>query len=410
MGKGTWFHKARLYLTDTAAGLSRGAGKGPGNRTRVLVVRPDGIGDFVLFTDAMRGIRMLYPPGSHEITLVANASLGEIASAPSLADRLIRIDRRMFLEDGSYRWRIMREFRRSGYEVALNPVYSRMAMIDDAIMRVTKAPERIGWDGALDNISKTIKWLTDRWYTRRIPNGDEPLMELERNARFVREIGLGDFRASLPVIPVLENWKKSAEELILESNILRPYLILLPGTGLPPERAWPPDRYGELARLAAESEMGDVLVCGGEGDRSLGRQVAASSESGRVFDLTGRTTLETLAALMSKAEAVIGSDTGGVHLAAAVGAKTISITGGAYPGRFFPYQVGKKGRGRDQEGHGTLFVVMSSGHCRCPNWSCTRNDWKGGVFPCISEIGVDEVFQALKKIQGVRAMQDPQEP
>jgi ADP-heptose:LPS heptosyltransferase len=407
------FHIVLRHITDTAAGFLPGTGKGKGGKSRVLVVRPDGIGDFVLFTDALRGIRKLYPPETHEITLVANVTLGKIASELALMDVVILIDRQLFMENLIYRWKLMRRFRRTGYDFAFNPVFSRVAIIDDAIVRVTKAPVRIAWEGNLDNMSKKVKWYTDRWYKKLVPNSENTLMELTRNAQFVRGIGLAEFKASLPVIHVAENWKESADKLLQENRISRTYYIILPGTGLPAERAWPADRYGELARLIVKRGMGDILVCGGEGDRSLGRQIVETSGSGQVFDLTGKTTLETLAVIMSEAEAVIGSDTGGIHLAAAVGGKAISITGGAFPGRFFPYQVESDVWDRSEIkkiGNHAPIVVKSAVQCECPNWSCIRSDWSGGTFPCISEIGVDDVFRKLTEIYDLRVSSVPQEP
>lgn len=400
MSGGKWFFRMLFYLLDTMAAFFPVRRKRQGEKDRVLIVRPDGIGDFVLFTAAFRGIREFYPSETHEITLVASTFLDEIASAQPLADEVILVDRQLFLQNGAYRWKIMRRIRRAGYDIALNPVYSRVAMIDDAIIRVTRAPERIAWQGNLDNISKTVKGFTDRWYKKLIPDEETHLMELKRNARFVRGIGFADFNTSFPFISVDENWRIRAEKLLRERCILQPYYVVLPGTGFPPERAWPAEKYGELSRLLVEHGMGDIVVCGGAGDRKLGEKVAASARSGRVFDLTGMTTLGTLAALLEGAEAVIGSDTGGVHLAAAVGGKAVSILGGAFPGRFFPYQVEKE-NGRSDENKEVAgrapVVVRSSNPCRCPNWLCARKDWEGGAFPCLTEIGVEEVFQALRK-------------
>ena len=58
------------------------------------------------------------------------------------------------------------------------------------------------------------------------------------------------------------------------------------------------------------------------------------------MDLSGRTGLKELAALLSLAQAVVCTDTGVMHLAAAMGAKVVALFGPTAPWRTGPFGQG----------------------------------------------------------------------
>lgn len=101
---------------------------------------------------------------------------------------------------------------------------------------------------------------------------------------------------------------------------------LIPG-GAAPSRRWDPERFAETA--AALAAAGDrVIVFGGPAERALTAAVAGAS----ALDLGGRTDLPLLAAGLAACDLVISNDTGPLHLAAAVGAPTVSLWGAGDPG------------------------------------------------------------------------------
>ena len=114
----------------------------------------------------------------------------------------------------------------------------------------------------------------------------------------------------------------------------RPYVVLHPGASAP-ARAWPATRCAEaVAELAADGW--EVLVTGAPGERELGAEVVGTS--GR--DLSGRTTLPELAAVLRSAAAVVVANTGPAHLAAAVHTPVVSVFAPTVPAvRWAPYGV-----------------------------------------------------------------------
>jgi heptosyltransferase-1 len=98
-------------------------------------------------------------------------------------------------------------------------------------------------------------------------------------------------------------------------------VVLLPGTG-GRGKAWPADSFAALARALVRRGVG-VTVAWGPGERALAETVVAGS--GVEAALAPRTTLEELAVLLADSAAVVGGDTGPVHLAASLGVPTTAL-------------------------------------------------------------------------------------
>lgn len=105
-----------------------------------------------------------------------------------------------------------------------------------------------------------------------------------------------------------------------------PYVLLIPGSAPErPEKRWPADKYGRLAKMIASMGYQPVLI--GTQAESDATQIIAQScpES---LDLTGRTNLHQIATLARKAAAAIGNDTGPMHLIGATGCPCLVLFSG----------------------------------------------------------------------------------
>jgi len=102
------------------------------------------------------------------------------------------------------------------------------------------------------------------------------------------------------------------------------YAVLVPGASPHrPEKRWPDQKFGGLA---AQLPMPAVVV-GGKGEAGLAGVIR--SFAGRSIDLTGRTDLLELAAVIGGAALAVGNDTGPMHLAAALWVPSLVLFSGA---------------------------------------------------------------------------------
>ncbi len=113
-----------------------------------------------------------------------------------------------------------------------------------------------------------------------------------------------------------------------------PYVVVHPGASVP-ARAPAPDRARDV--VAALVRAGhEVVVTGGPGEADL----AAHGAAGCARDLSGRTDLAGLAAVLAAARCVVVGNTGPAHLAAAVGTPVVSLFAPVVPAeRWAPWGV-----------------------------------------------------------------------
>jgi ADP-heptose:LPS heptosyltransferase len=103
----------------------------------------------------------------------------------------------------------------------------------------------------------------------------------------------------------------------------KPYVMFVPGGAAHrPEKRWPVDKYGELARILYSRGL-DIVIIGGPQEAALAQAIQRQVPRSR--DLTGRTDFARIAVLGAKAALAIGNDTGPLHLAAAAGAPTVVL-------------------------------------------------------------------------------------
>jgi ADP-heptose:LPS heptosyltransferase len=119
-------------------------------------------------------------------------------------------------------------------------------------------------------------------------------------------------------------WKSQAAERPVPGAVKpRPYVMFVPGgSAHRPEKRWPVEKYGELARILY-SKGYDIVVIGGVQETPLAHGI--QREVPRARDLTGRTDFARIAMLGAKAALAVGNDTGPLHLAAAAGAPTLVL-------------------------------------------------------------------------------------
>ncbi|MFL5580123.1 MAG: glycosyltransferase family 9 protein [Gemmatimonadaceae bacterium] len=98
-------------------------------------------------------------------------------------------------------------------------------------------------------------------------------------------------------------------------------------------RRWPVERFVAVGRALAANGW-RVVVTGSPGEAGLTAAVASGLPG--TVDLTGRTTLGSLAAMLRESALLVCNDTGISHVAAAVGAKSVVVASGSDVNRWAP--------------------------------------------------------------------------
>jgi ADP-heptose:LPS heptosyltransferase len=347
----------------------------------VAIVRLDAIGDFILWLDAAKEFRNLYQ--NTTITLIANQVWSDLARLLPYWDDVIPVDRNKFTRHPLYRFQIFRTVRKRGFESVVHATYSRDYFRGDSLIRATGALQRIGSSGDTSNMTSLQKIISDRWYSKLLPATSKPLMELQRNAEFMNGLGLRSFTTDKPLLSPLTDLP---DKLVIK----HPYYIIFPGTSLPGKK-WPTSKFGELMLKLSALNDGLAVLCGSWKERVLCDQVIAISGM-KALNMAGKVSLPELVEMIRGAKYLVGNDTAAVHIAAAVGTPSVCILGGGHYGRFLPYAT-------ETDKQVSPIPITHQMDCFNCNWQCTQPHRKGDAVPCISNIRVNQVFEAVEKIR-----------
>lgn len=364
-------------------GLGAAGVLGGSPRPRVLVVRPDHLGDVVLAGPALGRLRAALPgarvtllvgPWSREVAaLLPGVDAVDVVPFPAFArgPRPGPIGRYLPLLAGARRLRAAR------FDAAL------LLRDDDWwsawMVALAGIPRRIGHGHA----------ALRPFLTHALAAGQAP-PHVAAAAIALVDAALADPRppagpARDPLALRLADADHRAAADLLTPAGARP-LAIHPGSGSPIKR-WHAIDWGEVARaLTAPGEP--VVLTGGPGERDLAAAVARHLDR-PVVDLAGRTDVATLAAVFARCRLVLGPDSGPLHLAVAVGTPTVHLFGPADPRRFGPWGL-----------EGRHAVVASDLPCA----PCGRLDWPApDDHPCIRLLAPAAVAAAARRVSAPRS-------
>lgn len=272
-----------------------------GTQERILVIRLGALGDLVLCFAAFQAIRNAHP--NAHIALLTMPAFAVFARQMPWFNEVIIDERARALNIGN--WLSLRQRLK-----AFNPtrVYDLQGKFRQTLVyallggpfKQLGSPE---WSGAAPLCLYPRQWppTPGMHFTDFI-------------AAQLRVAGIRDIPA-----PQLD-WLTDA---VGAFNLPPDFALLIPGCGPGRDyKRWPAAGYAALARELAKRNIAVVAIGTGADASAL---AALKKLHPATVDLGGRTSLAQLAAIARAALAVVGNDTGPTHLAAAVGAPTLTL-------------------------------------------------------------------------------------
>ena len=281
---------------------------------RYLVVRLGSLGDLVHTLPAVSAIRRAHPDA--EIDWLVDAAHVDFLSLVPVIDRLV------VLRDRTARgWlAVRRELQTRGYDVALD---FQGLLKSAALARLSGARRVVGFDrGALRERSAAP------FYTERVDVG-EGRHVIEKNLRLAAILGASPTPVEFPLRDV-----DSAALSALRAQGVSSMALLNCGAAWPNKR-WPPERFGALAKWLRDRYDLTSVVLWGPGEREIADVIVAASAATAVA--APATGLRDLVALSRAARLMVSGDTGPTHIAAAVGTPVVALFGPTSPGRNGPW-------------------------------------------------------------------------
>ncbi|MFO7323569.1 MAG: glycosyltransferase family 9 protein [Chloroflexota bacterium] len=346
---------------------------------RILLIRPDHLGDVLLTTPAIRMLRRALPYAEIH-ALVGPWSSGVLADYDDL-DVVLTLPFPGFSRSPKPDWkspyqlllRSARHLRRIGYgsAVIFRPDHWWGAML----AHFAGIPHRVGY-----GLPEVGPFLTE---THELQRGHV----VEQNLRLV-EHWTGPIAAEKVVLsyPVSEQDRLFVQERLDEWGLDRDARLIAihPGSGAWVKR-WQEERWAQVADLLAREYDATIVITGADHELAMARRIADRMLAPARL-VVGDTQIGQLAALYERALLVLGPDSGPLHLAVAVETPTVALFGPADPAEFGPW------------GPPDRHIVLASPiGCR----PCRVLDWGGDPpenHPCMADITVMQVVQAARRL------------
>jgi ADP-heptose:LPS heptosyltransferase len=289
----------------------------------LLILKLDGIGDYVLFRNYIEVLKNSSRFRNYEITLCGNViwkSLAERFDKDSV-NKFIWVDLNE-IHSFRYRFKLYYKMQRQGFELLLHPTFSRTNFAD-AVARYCGAKYKIGYDGDYTNQTPEKKKENDLIYDKLIESKSEWRFEFYRYR---------DFFETLLSVKI----NKLKPDLSCNNLSEEKYIIICPG-GTELYKRWSPANFAALSMLLKEDFPDkSFLVCGSSKDRSGAEDIIRTSTV-EFQDCTGKINLSELIDIFSKAFLIITNDSGPFHISVALNKRVACIANGSVYGRFTPY-------------------------------------------------------------------------
>ncbi len=357
----------------------------PETPARILVVKLWGLGALVWASPALRALRRRFPDA--EITLLTRKGLETLYDATGLYDRSISWEAGT-LGELPQAVRLFRDrVREPGFDVAVN--FDGVSELAALLTHVSGAATTAGF---------VPQRGRRRGYTVPVvldlgSHAGETFLDL------AKAVGARPTEVT-PVPPRLRRGEREQARATLRQWGGSPHTLLvginMNASEFAMHRAWPGEKYVLLAQ--AIEEMGEyktVFFGSPAEERFVSRHVKHMDSP--PINLSGRTSVRQLAALLAELHLFITNDAGPLHLAAALGVPTVSIFGPESPERFGPPAT---------EQHAVIWRKPACGPCLSFLQGRVRRCTHGEV--CVREITLDQVRAAVQDM--LEHLSDPEEP
>jgi heptosyltransferase-1 len=343
--------------------------EGP-SKVNILIVKLSAIGDVIHTLPSLAALRKRFPD-AHITWAVEEAAADLVMDHPHL-DHVIISRRKSWignLQGGRISGALkeiktfISELRARRYDLVID---FHGLFKSAVIVLLSGGNRKLGYD--------SLQELSGLFYNEKIPE-DMGKHAVDRYLDFARHLGAHPDTPEF-IIPIQEENENRVKALLMANGIYRdkPFVVVSP-QALWETKLWSNQKFAQLSeRIIQELNM-SVVFTGGEEKSTEGIQ---SFMTLPFADLAGRTTLKDLACLFREASLLVATDSGPMHLAAAMETPVVALFGPTDPLRTGPY-------GKD---HKVIRMELPCSPCFLK--TCETRQ-------CMQGITVEDVFQAVRK-------------
>ncbi len=336
----------------------------------LLIVKLSAIGDVIHTLPSLAALRRLYPEA--HITWVVEEAAADLVLGHPLLDRVLIFRRKNWISD--LRKGRFQAVRREAGEFIAQLRDRRYDLVIDFhgllkssfVVFLSKGKRKLGYDSWQE--------MSKLFINEKIPE-DMNKHAVDRYLDFPRHLGAKPAPPEF-ILPALPQAETHSDALLAHHGLEKKKYIAVNPVALWETKLWDDAKFAKLADIISE-KLKIPVVFTGRDKETLDKITAKMSTKG--INIGGQTTLPELANIYKNARAVITTDSGPMHLAAAVGVPVIALFGPTDPARTGPYGAG----------HTVIRAGLSCSPCLLK---------KCATRQCMEAISPEQVFAAVEKL------------
>ena len=316
----------------------------------ILIIKMSSLGDVLHTLPFVAELRERFPQA--RLTWLVHPQFSGFVPDPPMVDEVIYFDKVKFNKMSlGKKWSCFKEMRSLLHSRNFDLVIDMQGLFKSAVLAaISGCNNRIGYCEMREGSGLVSKAITGAHAKDHV---------IERYLDVARYLGCAVKDIRFPMPDLQKEWQAVQEKT---EAVKEPYVVLVPGARWETKK-WPIEYFSELAEMILRDGK-QVVLAGGPEDTSLGSQITRLSPG--VTDLTGKTGLRELGALIQHSTAYISGDTGPLFIAAAMKRPLIALYGPTRPDRTGPY------------GSSEAVIIRAPVSCagclkkRCSKWICMK--------------------------------------
>lgn len=342
------------------------------NGKKILVMKLGALGDIILAVPSLRMIRKKFPQA--RLSLMVDSRYAAVVRGCPYLDEVLPFDR---VKAGSWIWlaRFAKRLRREAFDCSVDFQNTKRTHF---LAFLAGVPDRYGFRRGI--------------FGRLLNHPDLNFMKsdspVRHQFRILSHLGINSLDERL------ELWPDPDSEDVLNRRMAESELkpngrlvgLAIGSSSRWPTKRWPLHYFRSLSERLVKELHCQIVLIGSAEDRPLAEEFLSKTAGSSLsphscLDWVGRTTLPELVALVKQLQILVTGDTAPLHIAGALGIKTLALFGPTDPNRHLPPVKNV-----------TLFVRRLP--CQpCYKGVCHYSE----TLACLKRIGPDEVFEAIRK-------------
>ncbi len=339
----------------------------PKNTPKKIIVRmPNWIGDAVMATPVLADLAAFYPQA--HLTAMCQGAVGELLKEDPRIDELF-IFKRLSIWD-----------RRDAHRNLILPL--KRGLYDLGVLLPNSFSSAwIFWRGNVKNRLGYCGHYRRYLLNKALPfsKNIESQHQVDTYKELLSPLGI-PYSSTRPELFLSEKEIQEAKQLLFDLKFEQDAVIIgiNPGAAFGSAKCWLPDRFEQLTHRLLKHPKVRILYFGDAQGSALVKSICANMPS-VVADLSGKTNLRQLMALIKLCAFFITNDSGPMHMASALGIPLVALFGSTNDVRTSPYNGGT-----------VIHKHVSCSPCYLRKCPYTH-------FRCMKEISVDEVYSHIAR-------------